>query len=104
MGRPPIGKPTVVRFRPGVAERIDATLREGEVRADFIRDAVDALLAQREAPKGKRVEDALPKDEPLREVRVLVSDLNWKRMLDEGIRNLVRGKRPSAKRKSKGKS
>jgi hypothetical protein len=113
MGRPPIGKPTLIRFRPGVPERIDAVLREGEARADLIRDAVDRELERREmapskalrigagATSGAKAHAPAPVPLPreaMREVRVLVSDKTWSRLIDEGVRNLVRGKRPGPKR------
>ena len=100
VGKQPIGKPTLIRFRAGVPERIDAVLNEGEVRADFIREAVDKELAQREWGSGGV--PASHNEQPLREVRVLVSDEQFERMSEEGI-NLVRGKRPAPKRRPKAK-
>lgn len=37
------------RFRDGTFARIDANLKEREARSDFIRTAVDAEIAKREA-------------------------------------------------------
>lgn len=53
MGRPPLGiKPTQVRLSPEAMARIDALVGSSK-RAQFIREAVDAELARREAERPK---------------------------------------------------
>lgn len=49
VGRPRInGEQTPARFATGTLARIDAALRNGEKRSDFIREAVEKELVQRE--------------------------------------------------------
>jgi len=38
----------------------------------------------------------------MREVRVLVSDESWRKLIDEDVANLVKGKRPAPKPRRKG--
>lgn len=53
MGRPKLDmKPTVVRLPEGMAERIDA-LVGNRMRAEFIREAIDAELRRRERRAAK---------------------------------------------------
>ena len=53
MGRPPLGvKPTVVRLTEEVRQRITALVGTSGM-ARFIREAVDAELARREAASSK---------------------------------------------------
>lgn len=55
MGRTKINdEQTPARFPAGTLERIDATLDEGEKRADFIRKAVETELKKREKKGGRK--------------------------------------------------
>jgi Arc/MetJ-type ribon-helix-helix transcriptional regulator len=64
MGRPPLYvKPMVVRLPEGVPERIDAVVGEHK-RAEFIREAVELLLAKRETKaQRKAIETELKRRE-----------------------------------------
>lgn len=49
VGRPRInGEQTPARFRDGTLARIDAALKDGEKRSDFIREAVERELRHRD--------------------------------------------------------
>lgn len=55
MGRPSLNvRPMLVRLPEGVPERIDAVAGENR-RAEFIREAVEALLRKREKQKPRRL-------------------------------------------------
>lgn len=52
VGRPKINhEQTPARFPLGTLAKIDAALKEGEARSDFIREAVEAELKRRERQK-----------------------------------------------------
>lgn len=52
MGRPKLwAKPVLVKLPEGMAERMDALLKPGEARTDFIREAIDALIKRRSRQK-----------------------------------------------------
>lgn len=54
VGRPKINhEQTPARFPEGTLARVDAALRDGEARSDFIREAVEAELKRRERAKPK---------------------------------------------------
>lgn len=54
MGRPSLGiKSTTVRLSKATLERIDAVMGKDNLRAQFIRDAVDEKLARDEKAKPK---------------------------------------------------
>jgi hypothetical protein len=49
MGRPKINdEQTPARFPEGTLDRIEAVLKDGEARSDFIRTAVESELKRRE--------------------------------------------------------
>lgn len=52
VGRPKINhEQTPARFAAGTLAKIDAALRDGEARSDFIREAVERELGRREAKR-----------------------------------------------------
>lgn len=55
MGRPPLWSENMqARFKAGTFERIGNALKPGEDRTDFVREAVDRLLAERETERTDR--------------------------------------------------
>ncbi len=52
MGRKQINdEAAVARFPAGTLKRIIASLKDGEVQADFLREAVERELRRREKPR-----------------------------------------------------
>ena len=54
-GRPRINEEeTPARLPAGTLKRIDAILRDGERRAEFIREAIERELKRREGPTARK--------------------------------------------------
>jgi len=55
MGRPALGlKMVALRLPKRIGERIDALLKDGETRSQFIREAIEEKLQRREASQKEK--------------------------------------------------